>query len=452
MNTPNLDSIRNCLDGAIPGAITTVAPDGMPNLARISQVDYVDSRHVALSFQFFNKTRENILANPCVQIEVVDPDTTARYSLDALYLRTETAGPLFESMKAKLAGIASLTGMSKVFRLLGADIYEVQAIHPSLNPTLPAPLPSLSLLPALRSLCGRLTGCVDLASLMEELLHALQAHLAIDQAMLLMYDASGDRLYTVASRGYTQSGVGSEIPLGAGVIGMAARQRCPIRINHWSTDYAYSQAVRKSLQASDIRAELETEIPLPGLAAPNSQLAIPFPHAGQLLGVLYVESPLDARFSYETEDALAILMQQFVLAMSLLQQTGADKPEDVEVASRPASASQGQALLIRRFAANDSVFIGDDYLIKGVAGAIFWKLLLDYQRLGRTDFSNRELRLDPSIRLPDISDNLEARLILLQRRLLERDSAIVIEKTGRGRFRLNVPRPLQLLEVAAPPR
>ena len=98
---------------------------------------------------------------------------------------------------------------------------------------------------------------------------------------------------------------------------------------------------------------------------------------------------------------------------------------------------------------NDSVFIGEDYLIKGVAGAIFWKLLRDFAGEGRTDFSNRELRLDPSIRLPDISDNLEARLILLQRRLAEHCTFLGIEKTGRGRFRLRVDRPVDLIDIAA---
>jgi hypothetical protein len=35
-----------------------------PNVAYISQVFYVNERQVALSFQFFNKARDNILANP----------------------------------------------------------------------------------------------------------------------------------------------------------------------------------------------------------------------------------------------------------------------------------------------------------------------------------------------------------------------------------------------------
>jgi hypothetical protein len=63
--------------------------------------------------------------------------------------------------------------------------------------------------------------------------------------------------------------------------------------------------------------------------------------------------------------------------------------------------------------------------------------------------SSCELRLDPAIRLPDIDDNLEARLILLQRRLVERSGDLRIEKTWRRRFRLSVQRPIELVEMAA---
>jgi hypothetical protein len=83
-----------------------------------------------------------------------------------------------------------------------------------------------------------------------------------------------------------------------------------------------------------------------------------------------------------------------------------------------------------------------------VAGAIFLKLLRDHATTHRIEFSNKELRLDPKLRLPDVTDNLEARLILLERRLTERRAPMRIEKTGRGRFRLRLDRPFKLMNVA----
>ena len=91
-----LEAIRRCFEGAIPAQIATCAPDGTPNVAYLSQVHYVDSANVALSFQFFSKTRENVLANPYAMAQVIDPVTGTQYHLTLQYLRTETEGPLFE--------------------------------------------------------------------------------------------------------------------------------------------------------------------------------------------------------------------------------------------------------------------------------------------------------------------------------------------------------------------
>ena len=65
-------------------------------------------------------------------------------------------------------------------------------------------------------------------------------------------------------------------------------------------------------------------------------------------------------------------------------------------------------------------------------------MLQQYDDEGRVDFTNREVRLDPSLELPEFRDNFESRLVLLKRRLEERHAPISIEKTGRGRFRLAV--------------
>jgi len=442
-----LDAIRDCLDGTLPAQLATCAPDGTPNVTYVSEVHFVDGQHVALSFQFFNKTRENILANPRATALVIHPETAARYRIHLEYLRTETEGPVFESMKAKLAGIASHTGMSGVFRLRGSDVYRVLDIEHLPGLELPTRPPGRNLLASIRVCAQRMSACADLASLLDAVLASLESLCDIHHAMVLMLEEHGERLYTVASRGYEQSGIGSEIPLGAGVIGVAARERTPIRITYMTSEYSYSRAIRETVRESGLAAKLETEIPLPGLAAPCSQLAVPILAGARLLGVLYVESPENRRFGYDDEDALVAVAAQLGTAITALEQAAEQHAEPPAPDARRAPVS-GSLVAIRHYAENDSLFIGDDYLIKGVAGAIFWKLLRDYVHESRTEFTNRELRLDPAIRLPDVSENLEARLILLQRRLAERCDFLRIEKTGRGRFRLCVGRPVKLVEVA----
>jgi len=447
MNAPSiimLDTIRECFEGMVPAVLGTADLNGMPNASYLSQVQYMDREHVALSYQFFNKTRANILANPNARLTVINPHTGAQYSLALQYLRTETSGQLFETMKAKLAGLASHAGMANVFRLLGSDVFRVTEIVCVDRDVAPPPTPARNTLAALRVCSERLLACRDLAQLFDETMACLDEKMGISHAMLLLHDAQAGCLYTVASHGYEQSGVGSEIPLGQGVIGVAAREGTPIRISHMTSEYSYSRAIRQQAEDSGMVQALQTEIPFPGLAESRSQLAVPIQGCERLLGVLYVESPQDLRFSYDDEDALVTLCGQLAMAMHILQNVPAPEPEP-----EPESAPdvQGAPLAVRHFADNDCIFFGNDYMIKGVAGAVLWALLQDFVAQGKTAFSNRELRLDQRVRLPDVSDNLEARLVLLARRLCEREAPVRIEKTGRGHFRLCVQRPLQLAEA-----
>lgn len=443
--TPRLETIRECLEGVIPGLIATSDREGTPNLAYLSQVQFIDNAHVALTYQFFNTTRQNILSGSPVRLFLSSHLTGAQYRLTLQYLRTETAGPVFEQMKAKLAGIASHFGMVGVFRLLGSDIYRVLDIAQVPGPTLAPPPPAVNYLTALRRANQRLAGCCNLASLLETALDALAEEFGIGHVMLLMHDEGRGRLYTLASRGYPQSGVGSEIPMGAGVIGICARERTPIRIGFMTTEYAYGRTVRDGIAAEGQGDALETAIPLPGLPEARSQLAVPITAIDRLIGVLYVESVADLHFGYDDEDALVAFAAQLGLAI-LHHQQADDWADDIPAPEAAVLPPAGAPLAVRHFAANDSVFIDDDYLIKGVAGAILWALLTDFVERKRTGFTNKGLRVDPRIRLPGLSDNLEARLVLLQRRLEERNAGIRIEKAGRGRFSLAVERPLQLLE------
>ena len=116
------------LQGMFPSWITTSSSDGEPNTTVISQIWYVDEKEVALSFQFFNKTKKNISQNPYAYATIINPQTFDMFTLELKYKRTENDGELFDEMDMKLEAIASMSGMSGIFELKGADIYEVLSI------------------------------------------------------------------------------------------------------------------------------------------------------------------------------------------------------------------------------------------------------------------------------------------------------------------------------------
>src|SRR5690606_9507107 len=97
----------------------------------------------------------------------------------------------------------------------------------------------------LRACMARLSAASDLASLLDALLDALADPIGIGHAMVLMHDPAAERLYTVASRGYAQSGVGAEVRPGEGIIGAAAQARIPIRISHATSEFGYGRAMRE---------------------------------------------------------------------------------------------------------------------------------------------------------------------------------------------------------------
>lgn len=121
------DEIKSVMQNGIPAQLISCSLSGIPNATDISQVYYVDPNHVALSYQFFNKTKRNISENPhaCVMLH----DLTARWILHLEFDHAETEGPIFDEMDMQIEAIASATGMSGIFKLRAADIYRVNAVE-----------------------------------------------------------------------------------------------------------------------------------------------------------------------------------------------------------------------------------------------------------------------------------------------------------------------------------
>lgn len=441
-----LEDIPSCFEGIIPCSICTVAADGTPNITYLSVVHRIDENHVALSRQFFKKTEENANINPLAQVQILEPTTGRQFLLDLEFERTETEGPLFERMRTKLDAVAAYEGMEQVFRLKGVDVCKVLACE-----MVPCDFPEGVQrrdigLERVEAVSRELSAANDLEEVISTALNACVNALGYPHAFIMLVDETGERLYTVASAGFAASGAGSEVRIGEGIIGLAAARKQTVRLTHLGRDLHYSQAARSAAGAAASGKPLERVIPLPSLPAMQSQMVTPMLAHRRLVGLLCLQSSEAGAFQLNDECVVGILANQVAMAMAVVG--AGERPAH----HPPRHAAPANAIQVKHYSEDNTIFIDNEYLIKGVAGSIFWRLLRSYQDHQRSEFSNKEIRLDPSLDLPDIKDNLEARLILLRRRLDERNAPIRIEKTARGRFRLVVARPLALtsVEMAGP--
>jgi adenylate cyclase len=439
-----LDAIASCFEGIVPATICSCAADGTPNVTYLSIVHRLDGWHVGLSYQFFNKTRKNVLENPLAQVLVVSPETSDQFRLDLQYERTDVAGPFFDRMSTGLAAVASQTGMSQIFTLRGVDVYRVLDCRPVNAEIQAEATPLRQYLARVELLTGQLAMCLDLDSLLETALTSLATLFGYAQAFVMVPDEAGQRLYTVASRGYDASGIGSEVWLGDGILGVAAQRRTIVRTTSMTRDRVFSRAARSSIEQSG-QSHLEQEIPLPGLPHLESQVVAPLVAHGELLGILCIQSDDAGRFLVDDERVIQIAGRHLAASMATLR----NRPQAEHPAAdlpRVPQPSPGVKSTIKHYQSDDSIFVDDAYLIKGIAGRILWKLLRIYDSEQRVQFTNREIRLDESLQLPDIKDNLEARLILLRRRLADKTEVLRLVSEGRGRLRLDARRPLVLIE------
>jgi adenylate cyclase len=439
--TVRLRDLAACFEGVIPSILATAAPDGTPNIAYLSHVALAGDAHVALSNQFFSKTAANIRANPAAALLLVDPRDGSQYRLQVRFDHALDHGPLFEEMAAQLRASSAQIGMADVMRLRGIDIYRVDRIEPVPAPDPPAPAPAAHAGPPLAPLAGlarRIAGESELGAIIDAALDGLRDDLGFGHIMLLLKDPAAERLVAIGSRGYPQSGVGAEVPLGHGVIGTAAAGRRPVRVSDMSRLRRFGQAV----QASAAEENRTRSIALPGMADAMSQLALPMVAQNSLRGVLFLESASRLAFTRDDEVALGLLAAHLAAALALAERDADDGQAARTVPDQP-HPPMGRPFDVVHHAFDDSVFIDHAYLIKGVPGRLLVHLLGLHLQEGRTEFSNREIRLSDALRLPELKDNLETRLLLLRRRLEEKAAPVRLVRTGRGRIRL---------ELAGPPR
>jgi len=454
-----LEALAPCFQGLIPATFYTCSADGLPNAAYLSHVDFVDGTHVALSFQFFNKSRRNVAENPSALVRVVDPDTQQGWELRVTLERSETSGPIFERMALRIEAIASYCGMKGIFKLKAADIYEVLSVRKV--PEQPGSAPqdrrrapdAVFTMKALQDLAVRLHSAEGLDTVLDSILAGLDEFFGFHHSMILVPGDEPQTLIAIATHGYPARGAGAEARFGEGITGMVAEARQAIRISGLMRGMLYAYAARCRAEAHGLHPE-ELRIPLPGLASPASQLGVPLLARGDLVGVLVLESETPYRFHEDDRATIELLGSYLALAIqnAMLQEAG-DTSEGRIVAAEPADAGPppvAPAAPTRHevafYRTDDCVLVDGEYLIRGLPARILWKLLSTHHAEGRAEFTNRELRLDKSLQLPEYKDNLETRLLLLRRRLDDKCPDMRLVPRARGRFALELTGNVALVE------
>ena len=137
---------------------------------------------------------------------------------------------------------------------------------------------------------------------------------------------------------------------------------------------------------------------------------MPLVARGDLVGVLVLESETPYRFHEEDQATIELLGSYLALAIqnAMLREAepesrrrrSAAKPA-AAATCRPPARPGAPVMKWRITQADDCVLVDGEYLIRGLPARIFWKLLSTHEREGRGEFTNRELRLDKSLQLPE---------------------------------------------------
>ena len=306
-------------------------------------------------------------------------------------------------------------------------------------------------LKALQEISDRIQQAPTLDSLLDAILETLERIFGFRHSMLLLTSERPDRLEMIASRGYPEGGVGSEVGFGEGIIGMVAEARKPIRISGMMRQMLYAAAVAKQAHEQGLHST-SRRIPLPGLPNPESQLGIPLIVRDELIGVLCIETDKSYRFHEEDRAYIEVLGGYLAIAIqNALLRERTEEPEDSVPVNPPPSSTDNtpgrrQRIKVEYFKSDECILVDGEYLVRSLPAKILWKLLHEHRAGSSAEFTNRRLRLDKSLNLPDFKDNLESRLILLRRRLEERCPEIQIAQSGRGRFRLELGGEVALVE------
>src|SRR5262249_41094244 len=152
-----------------------------------------------------------------------------------------------------------------------------------------------------------------------------------------------------------------------GMLGVAAKRRAAVRTTNMTREMILARAVRSAIDRRGRQTLLEREIPLPGLSNAQSQLVLPLLIGDKLQGVLCLQDQTPGRFLETDERVLQIAARHLAIAMSNIRL--AVSPSRKVALRRTGAFSKGCSV-VKHYKSDDSIFIDDAYLIKGIPGRL----------------------------------------------------------------------------------
>jgi len=241
-------------EGAFPSVIVTGNAEGIPNVANLSRVWYVDAEHVAIANQMLGKTARNLAENPIALIKTVMPNSMLHWEITVKWSGSLEEGALFESVRQDLQAISWMAGISNPIGLRSVILFQVIACRKCVEESAPlAPLPEMY----------------------GDLLNTLSGELELSRLSFWELKDDGSKASLLASRGVPNAGANKAVfePMKR-LADLAQLENRVIRMRNIRSQMKYMHA------AEDVSSPS---------AMPTSFLAFPVTAFGRTVGIVCCE-------------------------------------------------------------------------------------------------------------------------------------------------------------------
>ena len=161
---------------------------------------------------------------------------------------------------------------------------------------------------------SQISKTLNLDAIAKTMLISMEEYFGFKHSMILLLDGSESVLKVIATHGYKEEGIGAEVKIGVGVIGMVAKKKKLMRMANLGAQKQYMQAIKQQIQPSEETVVVDVTS-LPGLKNAESQVAIPMLMEDELIGVFSVESDQVNIFDKSDELIIKILANQTANAL-----------------------------------------------------------------------------------------------------------------------------------------